>query len=267
MKRAITCTAALAIAPAAFGQFTYQHDDGTGGNAGPGAVGTPGLYVWGNVFDVAESGAENASEITTLLYAIGRVPAGASLTAMLFEDPNDDGNPDDGVLLASVEFVPTVTQSNTFTEIAIPPTIVSGRFYVACAGAVNGTSQTYLARTDFQTGQQYGTNSFFYWGPSLNPATLTGWSNRAQYTGVATAMVRAVGRPPSPACPADLGASGGEPGRDGLLDNNDFIAFINHFFSQSIEADLGSAGGEAGADGAWDNNDFIAFITLFFDGC
>ena len=71
----------------------------------------------------------------------------------------------------------------------------------------------------------------------------------------------------APACPADLGAAGGEPGQDGLLDNNDFIAFINYFFEQNPLADKGVAGGEPGSDGLFDNNDFIAFINYFFDGC
>ena len=67
--------------------------------------------------------------------------------------------------------------------------------------------------------------------------------------------------------PADVGTAGGEPGSDMLLDNNDFIAFINYFFAQDPIADMGVAGGEAGSDGLFDNNDFIAFITHFFAGC
>jgi hypothetical protein len=69
------------------------------------------------------------------------------------------------------------------------------------------------------------------------------------------------------ACVADLGVAGGAPGRDGLLDNNDFIAFINYFFQGSLIADLGGAGGLSGGDGALDNNDFIVFINRFFAGC
>ena len=70
-----------------------------------------------------------------------------------------------------------------------------------------------------------------------------------------------------PACPADLGVGGGGPGSDGLLDNNDFIAFITYFFASDARADVGIAAGLPGHDGAWDNNDFIAYINLFFDGC
>ncbi|MFT3686814.1 MAG: GC-type dockerin domain-anchored protein [Phycisphaerales bacterium] len=68
-------------------------------------------------------------------------------------------------------------------------------------------------------------------------------------------------------CPADIGLQGGLPGRDGALDNNDFIVFISHFFNHNNIADMGVQGGLPGHDGQFDNNDFIAFIGLFFQGC
>ncbi|MFT3684583.1 MAG: LamG domain-containing protein [Phycisphaerales bacterium] len=67
--------------------------------------------------------------------------------------------------------------------------------------------------------------------------------------------------------PADLGRAGGLPGRDGVHDNNDFIAFINLFFTGNPAADLGSPGGVLGSDGQFNNNDFISFINLFFVHC
>ncbi|MFT3686597.1 MAG: GC-type dockerin domain-anchored protein [Phycisphaerales bacterium] len=71
----------------------------------------------------------------------------------------------------------------------------------------------------------------------------------------------------APPCRADIGRAGGVFGQDGMLDNNDFIAFIDAFFVRNPAADKGSAGGVPGSDGAFDNNDFIAFINLFFAGC
>ncbi|MDP1661991.1 MAG: GC-type dockerin domain-anchored protein, partial [Phycisphaerales bacterium] len=70
-----------------------------------------------------------------------------------------------------------------------------------------------------------------------------------------------------PACPADLGTQGGAPGSDGVLDNNDFIVFIDYFFAHDPLADRGVQGGVPGSDGAFDNNDFIVFIDQFFAGC
>jgi hypothetical protein len=65
---------------------------------------------------------------------------------------------------------------------------------------------------------------------------------------------------------ADMGGQGGSLGHDGIIDNNDFIVFIDLFFSQSPLADLGSEGGAEGPDGTFDNNDFIVFISWVFAG-
>jgi hypothetical protein len=72
-----------------------------------------------------------------------------------------------------------------------------------------------------------------------------------------------------PCGPADIGAQGGiaSPCGDGLLDNNDFIVFINYFFSGNPLADRGQQGGIPGADQLFDNNDFVVFINQFFAGC
>ncbi|HYD02022.1 MAG TPA: GC-type dockerin domain-anchored protein [Phycisphaerales bacterium] len=67
--------------------------------------------------------------------------------------------------------------------------------------------------------------------------------------------------------PADLAGRGGAVGHDGLLDNNDFVVFIDRFFAADARADLGVAGGLPGRDGTFDNNDFVAFIDWFFAGC
>ncbi|MBY0309131.1 MAG: hypothetical protein K2Q09_10355, partial [Phycisphaerales bacterium] len=74
-------------------------------------------------------------------------------------------------------------------------------------------------------------------------------------------------RPTAGCNPADLGGQGGVQGADGVLDNNDFIVFINLFFAADGAADLGRQGGLTLGDGAFDNNDFIAFINYFFSPC
>jgi hypothetical protein len=73
--------------------------------------------------------------------------------------------------------------------------------------------------------------------------------------------------PVGSACgPADVGGEGGSEGSDNILDNNDFIVFIQLFFAQDPRSDLGAEGGAPGPDNAWDNNDFIVFIQEFFAG-
>jgi uncharacterized membrane protein len=66
---------------------------------------------------------------------------------------------------------------------------------------------------------------------------------------------------------ADFGSQGGVARHDGLLDNNDFIVFINFFFAHDPRADIGRQGGVLGQDGLWDNNDFVVMISAFFGGC
>ena len=68
-------------------------------------------------------------------------------------------------------------------------------------------------------------------------------------------------------CAADVGGQGGLPVTDGTLDNNDFVVFIDYFFTGDPRADLGSTGGTPGHDGSFNNNDFVVFIDLFFAGC
>jgi hypothetical protein len=95
---------------------------------------------------------------------------------------------------------------------------------------------------------------------AIHYATVNG---RMINTGIDNIRVR-----PSPApCRPDIGSQGGEPGQDGLLDNNDFVVLIDHFFAHDYRADFGSQGGAPGGDGLFDNNDFVVYIDLFFDGC
>ncbi|MDP1662861.1 MAG: GC-type dockerin domain-anchored protein, partial [Phycisphaerales bacterium] len=85
--------------------------------------------------------------------------------------------------------------------------------------------------------------------------------------GTVTAFDLSIAQSAARCGPADLAQQGGLSGFDGLLDNNDFIVFIDLFFDQNAYADFGQQGGIAGADGTFDNNDFIVFIDRFFAGC
>ncbi|MDP1660286.1 MAG: GC-type dockerin domain-anchored protein [Phycisphaerales bacterium] len=95
----------------------------------------------------------------------------------------------------------------------------------------------------------------------------TFWNVTTTGTALGDIVVKfATNIPPGAACGlADVGGVGGAPGADAHLDNNDFVVFIDYFFSQNPIADQGSTGGVAGADGVYDNNDFIVFIDNFFN--
>ncbi|MDP1662568.1 MAG: GC-type dockerin domain-anchored protein, partial [Phycisphaerales bacterium] len=93
--------------------------------------------------------------------------------------------------------------------------------------------------------------------------------NEVMFTGTSLSdiVISSVDMEFPPGCPADLGVQGGTPGQDGLLNNNDFVVFIDFFFTGDLRADLGVQGGGAGHDGLLNNNDFVAFIDLYFAGC
>ena len=146
---------------------------------------------------------------------------------------------------------------------------------------VTATGDYYLAVTRYQImASDAGGNNLWITGAPFDtevaPNGAGAASPLAQWTGAAvtqTAVTYTValtgacypGAGPTQCSAADVGMAGGEPGQDNLLDNNDFIAFINFFFAQDPIADQGMAGGEYGSDSLWDNNDFIAFINHFFE--
>ncbi|MBY0307654.1 MAG: C-type lectin domain-containing protein [Phycisphaerales bacterium] len=91
------------------------------------------------------------------------------------------------------------------------------------------------------------------------------WNDLFSYAAYPFTVVQTV--LPAPACPADVGSAGGVEGPDGVLDNNDFIVFVERLFRRDGRSDVGADGGAAGSDGRWDGNDFIVFVGQFFQGC
>jgi hypothetical protein len=250
---ALSTCAAVAMA-----QVNYAYDDGAGSNSGPNGV---GLFVWGNCFDITPGG----EVIDRIDVAVGRLPAGQLIDVLLYTDPTPADGPADARLVRKVTVAPASTAGNTFTSVSIPPVVLGGRFYVAAATELDGTSNVRPARIDPQTGATFGGNTWLFWGGDISQAELARASSQVQYTNLATVMVRASGRP---ACTgADVGSAGGAAGPDGLLDNNDFIVFIQRFFEQNPAADYAGQGASLGPDGTFDNNDLIVFIDLFFTTC
>ena len=157
----------------------------------------------------------------------------------------------------------------TFTLSASTPFALSGRF------EPDDQDSLALVRLDGSGYLFFGPRGPYSTSGVLGPGTYTLSSGVTVYevsagpTFVEQGLITAslVLGSSSQSCSADLGQQGGLPGQDGLLDNNDFIAFIDYFFELNPLADFGSQGGVSGPDGLFDNNDFIVFIDAFFDGC
>lgn len=86
-----------------------------------------GDIMWLNYF-TATAGCE---VIHTISLTWGVMSNGGPCRLFIYEDPDDDGNPDDAVLL--IETGTTVVNANTniFTNVSITPTAVSGGFFIA----------------------------------------------------------------------------------------------------------------------------------------
>ena len=96
----------------------YQHDDGTHEDS----IGlTAGGYVaWLNHFVTVEDGAT----ITEIHISYGMVSAGTATTVILWSDPNQDGDPTDGQVLASVDSSVVDPDVDVFVVVDIPDTAV-----------------------------------------------------------------------------------------------------------------------------------------------
>ena len=104
--------------------------------------------------------------------------------------------------------------------------------------------------------------------PTTGVARLGLFRNPTDATGFQGSSLAVEGLRVPTVCTADLGKQGGLIGPDGILDNNDFIVFIDAFFNNDmLRADMGKQGGLAGPDNMLDNNDFIVYIDAYFDGC
>ncbi len=97
----------------------YQLDDGTAEN-GVGLY-DPGDLIWLNHF-VVEPDAEVVSSISIAWSEF--VAEGQAATVMLYGDPDDDGNPDNAVLLVTAETTTAAPGTNQLIRVPIPPTVV-----------------------------------------------------------------------------------------------------------------------------------------------
>ncbi|MFB6232439.1 MAG: choice-of-anchor D domain-containing protein [Salinibacter sp.] len=123
--------------------FIYTFDDGSVETSlGAGGVQTPADILWLNAFEAQEG----ATTITAIASAFGQsLPAGSDVEFLLYEDPNNDGNPEDANLLASVSTTKEVSTSGEFQVEPIPPTQVEDVFFV---GALAPSSINFPAPLD-----------------------------------------------------------------------------------------------------------------------
>jgi hypothetical protein len=230
--------AASAVMKACYGQFQVYSRVTDNGNG-----------TWNYLYGVYNVNSHRAAATLSL-----RVPANSSETNYTFKAPfyhsgeRIDNSPWTSSKAGGVRsfafnpvFTPTMTITNIGTVSVQPNYVYWGSMYTysfTCnTPPTIGTARLKLGRT---------------------PANTTGYQGD-------TLAVNGVKVPT--ACIADVGSQGGVLGPDGLLNNNDFVVFVDAFFDNNqTVADVGVQGGIAGSDNSLDSNDFIVFIDQFFGG-
>jgi len=110
----------------------YIHDDGSADNSVGLTAG--GDLVWMNIFDAC--GGTDKLDCVSVAFGTPDFPGnaallGATFNVVVWDDPNEDGNPVDGVLIAGpVKGTITAVDSDTFVGVNIPSTAVVGKFIV-----------------------------------------------------------------------------------------------------------------------------------------
>lgn len=192
------CAVLAACGAAAPAQLvSYILDDGAGGfNIGPSQF--DAWMTWGNVFD-AVPGGEIITEVSVSLSS--GVAPGTPMKILIYDDPTNDLDPRDGVLLSVTDAVGGATALDEFLRFDVNPATVSGSFFVAIAMDVPQRQST--ARMDQDT---LGTRSWLFYDGVFNTDLSTqGFDLRmsdSPFNG--TWMVRAGGIP----TPGGLGLLG-----------------------------------------------------------
>ncbi len=106
--------------------FLYTLDDGTVESSRGFADGLD--TFWLNAFQ-AQEGATTVTAIGTAFF--NQLPVGSDVHFLLYEDPNDDGDPTDAVLLEDVQTLSEVSGGSQIQVEPIPPTQVDDVFFVA----------------------------------------------------------------------------------------------------------------------------------------
>lgn len=187
------------------GSFVYRADRGGNTNAGP--AGFDANATWGNYFH-AEPGFET---ITALRFSFGTdfADAGRSLELLVYEDPDDDGDPTNAVLVSQTNSAAVLTPNDEVIEYAIDPVSISGGFFVAVN--MDAFDRELIFRSDTSIIDPLpSTTSWFFYNPFGTPQLDLGASLFVGFpgdVGLGTWVVRAVGVP-GPGAAAVFGVAG-----------------------------------------------------------
>ena len=229
----------------------YGHDDGVGTfTIGPSKW--DANMIWVNSFDAVAGG----EVITTVRVSFGGIEDNSGVLGSdevrigILNDPTDDDDPSDAVLIGGGVGVWEDAGFSEFLDFEIEPVAVDGVFYVAIEMDVLQRANPARMDPDSVTA---GTRSWLMYhdGPNLDDVGSSLFLLKMSDSPFLGAwMVRAIGER---ACVADMTG-------DGALDFFDVSAFLSAFSA-------GEACGDFNGDGGFDFFDVSAFLGAFSAGC
>ena len=175
-----------------------------------------------------------------------------TVTLAILQDPNNDHDPSDAILLSTTVGQWVDTGFGEFVEYEIEPTEVQGVFFVAVMMDVIQRANPASMDPNSPTA---GTQSWFFYNPGPNLEDLGSSPfilHMSESAFVGAWMVRAQGVPAS-SCPADYNS-------DGMINFFDVSAFLADFSGEVTTSDLNN-------DGDFNFFDVSLFLTLFSNGC
>lgn len=254
---ALTCLALTAHAGGIPDPFEYRLDDGTGNfTIGPSQFNAN--MTWLNTFQ-AQAGRERITRVSVSfgnIFDNNGVPGSDAVTVAVLNDPNNDGNPSDAVLLATGTGTWTAQASNTFLHFDLDTdAVVEGTFFVAVMMDV--LQRANPARMDPQ-GQGAGALSWLFYNPEPNLEDLGSSPfilRMADSPFIGAWMIRAEGTSPAVPCVPDLAAP------FGVLNFFDLAEYLSRYNAGDASADL------AAPFGVINFFDLAAYLDLFNAGC
>jgi hypothetical protein len=145
-----------------------QYDDGTSENSIGLTAG--GQFLWIQPFG-SVGGQTLVSSVSTSygtpLFPGGTPPVGTPVDVCVYDDPNDDGDPSDGVLISQTPGVVGNVDNDVLDTYAVPPAVLNGVFFVGVA--INHTSGQFPAPLD---GNFCGAAQAWGVGNTTGPGTL-----------------------------------------------------------------------------------------------
>jgi hypothetical protein len=149
------------LGPVEMASVTYLYDDGDGDtNQGPPSTFDPDM-LWGNYY-LTQPGGEVLTEISVSFGPTFPSLANGPVTFWLLDDSDADFDPRNATALTSVEATPDVF-NDTFFTVAIPPTQVSGAFFVGVSALLEGgVDRPAQVDTDAD-----GDRSWFFYAPDI----------------------------------------------------------------------------------------------------